>query len=66
MVSSAPPSSTPRTAQLTGVGATQLDPSQAVRNQLTNAIAVSDVEITVDSIFSMNSATATISGTTRS
>ena len=37
----APPSQTPKTAALTGVGATQLDPSQAVRNQLTNAIAVS-------------------------
>jgi hypothetical protein len=31
-----------------------------------NAIAGSDVEITVESMFSMNSATATISGTTRS
>ncbi|MGE5152070.1 MAG: efflux RND transporter permease subunit, partial [Rhodospirillaceae bacterium] len=41
VVTSAPPSQTPKTAQLTGVGATQLDPSQAVRNQLTNAIAVS-------------------------
>ena len=30
----APPSQTPKTAALTGVGATQLDPSQAVRNQL--------------------------------
>ncbi len=41
VVNSAPPSQTPKTASLTGVGATQLDPSQAVRNQLTNAIAVS-------------------------
>jgi multidrug efflux pump len=41
VVTSAPPSQTPKTAALTGVGATQLDPSQAVRNQLTNAIAVS-------------------------
>jgi multidrug efflux pump len=41
VVSSLPPSQTPQTAQLTGAGATQLDPSQAVRNQLTNAIAVS-------------------------
>jgi multidrug efflux pump len=41
VVSQAPPSQTPKTASLTGVGATQLDPSQAVRNQLTNAIAVS-------------------------
>src|SRR6185312_14140774 len=41
VVNTAPPSQTPRTASLTGVGATQLDPSQAVRNQLTNAIAVS-------------------------
>ncbi len=32
-------SQTPKTAALTGVGATQLDPSQAVRNQRTNAIA---------------------------
>src|SRR5262249_46522143 len=31
---------TPKTASLTGSGITQLDPSQAVRNQLTNAIAV--------------------------
>src|SRR6185437_15127569 len=41
VVNTAPPSQTPRTASLTGVGATQLDPSQAVRNQRTNAIAVS-------------------------
>jgi multidrug efflux pump len=41
VVSQAPPSQTPKTQQLTGVGATQLDPSQAVRNQRTNAIAVS-------------------------
>ncbi|MBN9090289.1 MAG: efflux RND transporter permease subunit [Reyranella sp.] len=41
VVSQAPSSQTPKTASLTGVGATQLDPSQAVRNQLTNAIAVS-------------------------
>jgi multidrug efflux pump len=41
VVSQAPPSTTPKTASLTGVGATQLDPSQAVRNQRTNAIAVS-------------------------
>ncbi len=34
-------SSTPRTAALTGAGATSLDPSEAVRNQRTNAIAVS-------------------------
>jgi multidrug efflux pump len=41
VVNTAPPGQTPKTASLTGVGATQLDPSQAVRNQLTNAIAVS-------------------------
>jgi multidrug efflux pump len=41
VVAQAPPSQTPKTASLTGVGATQLDPSQAVRNQMTNAIAVS-------------------------
>jgi multidrug efflux pump len=41
VVNTAPPSQTPKTASLTGVGATQLDPSQAVRNQLTNTIAVS-------------------------
>ena len=35
------PSSTPRIATLTGAGATSLDPSDAVRNQRTNAIAVS-------------------------
>jgi multidrug efflux pump len=34
-------SSTPRIAGLTGAGATSLDPSDAVRNQRTNAIAVS-------------------------
>ncbi|HET6194703.1 MAG TPA: efflux RND transporter permease subunit, partial [Acetobacteraceae bacterium] len=34
-VTQSPPSQTPKTAALTGVGATQLDPSQAVRNQLT-------------------------------
>ena len=34
-------SSTPRIAALTGAGATSLDPSDAVRNQRTNAIAVS-------------------------
>ncbi|WP_428675308.1 efflux RND transporter permease subunit [Reyranella sp.] len=33
--------STPTIASLTGAGATQLDPSAAVRNQRTNAIAVS-------------------------
>jgi multidrug efflux pump len=41
VVNTAPPGQTPKTASLTGVGATQLDPSQAVRNQLTNQIAVS-------------------------
>ncbi|MBS0525148.1 MAG: efflux RND transporter permease subunit [Proteobacteria bacterium] len=41
VVNTAPPSQTPKTAALTGVGATLLDPSQAVRNQRTNAIAVS-------------------------
>jgi multidrug efflux pump len=41
VVSTAPASQTPKTSSLTGTGATQLDPSQAVRNQLTNAIAVS-------------------------
>jgi multidrug efflux pump len=40
-VTQSTPSTTPKTASLTGVGATQLDPSQAVRNQRTNAIAVS-------------------------
>jgi multidrug efflux pump len=35
-----PATGTPKTASLTGTGITQLDPSQAVRNQLTNAIAV--------------------------
>ena len=34
-------STTPATASLTGAGATLLDPSAAVRNQRTNAIAVS-------------------------
>ncbi|HTE81188.1 MAG TPA: efflux RND transporter permease subunit [Reyranella sp.] len=34
-------STTPKTAALTGAGATLLDPSAAVRNQRTNAIAVS-------------------------
>jgi len=34
-------SSTPRVSTLTGAGATSLDPSDAVRNQRTNAIAVS-------------------------
>jgi multidrug efflux pump len=33
-------STTPKTAPLTGAGATQLDPGAAVRNQRTNAIAV--------------------------
>ncbi len=41
LASQAAPTVTPKTSSLTGVGATQLDPSQAVRNQLTNAIAVS-------------------------
>ena len=41
VVSQTPATTTPTTAQLTGVGATLLDPSQAVRNQRTNAIAVS-------------------------
>jgi len=41
VVSQSPPTQTPQAAALTGVGATQLDPSQAVRNQRTNAIAVS-------------------------
>jgi multidrug efflux pump len=41
VVGQTPATTTPTTAQLTGVGATQLDPSQAVRNQRTNAIAVS-------------------------
>jgi multidrug efflux pump len=41
VVSASPASTTPTTAALTGVGATLLDPSAAVRNQRTNAIAVS-------------------------
>jgi multidrug efflux pump len=39
--SSASATTTPMTSPLTGAGATMLDPSQAVRNQRTNAIAVS-------------------------
>ena len=41
-------STTPSTASLTGAGATQLDPAAAVRNQRTNAIAVSRPRLGLD------------------
>jgi len=40
VAATAPATGTPKTAQLTGTGATSLDPGAAVRNQRTNAIAV--------------------------
>src|SRR5260370_11854913 len=41
VASTAPATGTPKTASLTGTGATSNDPNAAVRNQRTNAIAVS-------------------------
>src|SRR5262249_26272517 len=46
VAATAPATGTPKTASLTGSGATSLDPSAAVRNQRTNAIAVAGRGVT--------------------